>query len=119
MLEGEFQKKILKKLRERKCFYFVKEAASIRGIPDIIGCHKGRFFALEVKRSKKEASVKTGRVCLQKYRIQKIITNGGYAALIYPENYIKVLSDLFGETTSKEIKNARRNKEENKRRVIR
>ena len=68
------------------CYYFRKEAASIRGLPDIIGVTKGgRFFAFEVKKAKSELGCR--RTALQDYILKKIRKMGGFAEFIYPENF--------------------------------
>lgn len=54
---------------------------AIRGIPDLIICYKGKFFAWELKREKKEASP------LQKYNIANIRKADGQAEVVYPENF--------------------------------
>ena len=76
-------------------FYFIKEALALRGIPDIIGCYKGRFFAWELKRSEKESTT-TGRAALQRYIIEKIRKAGGIGEFVSPENY----EAKFREVTS-------------------
>lgn len=43
-------------------WFFIKEAGSIRGIPDAIGIVSGRFVALELKKSLTDARKKTGRI---------------------------------------------------------
>ena len=92
----------MKKLREKSNLYvFSKEAVSVRGIPDIVGCYNGTYFALEVKKAKSEVYNKygimkdKGRIVLQKYNIQKTIECGGFASFIYPENMNEVLEKLF------------------------
>ena len=95
MLEHEFQRKVKAELSKLpRCYFFVKEAASLRGIPDLIGCINGRFFALEVKRSYKEASKTTGRIVLQKHSLKQIKDSGGIGLLIYPENFKECLEEL-------------------------
>lgn len=74
--------------------WFVKEAKSIRGIPDIIGCISGRHIVLEVKRSEAEARGNTGRIVLQKQFIKETTKAGGYATFIYPENEAEILEEL-------------------------
>lgn len=74
--------------------WFVKEAKSIRGIPDIIGCISGRFIALEVKRSLAEARGSTGRIALQKKFVADTNKTGGYGTFIYPENESEILEIL-------------------------
>jgi Holliday junction resolvase len=91
-LEKTVQKKLLKKLRELPQTYaFTKEAKSIRGIPDVIACVNGKFIAIEVKRSEKEASKNTDRIVLQKHNINKINKCGGYGFICYPENMEEIL----------------------------
>ena len=101
-LEKDFKKKVRTKLKHvRGLYFFTKEAMSIRGIPDIIGCtQNGRFFAWELKRSKWEVYYKTkkgikctGRTALQWHNIKKIRNAGGIAEFVYPENF----EEKFGE----------------------
>lgn len=82
----------MKKLRAIPNSWFtVKEAKSLRGLPDIFGCVNGRFVALEVKRSKSEASHNTGRIVLQGKILKDIERSGGLASFIYPENEEEIL----------------------------
>jgi len=93
--EAQFQRKVKNRLDNVEgLYYFVKEAKSIRGIPDIIGCYRGHFFAMEVKRSKAEAMKKTGRIVLQKFTLSKINLAYGLAYIIYPENFDEVFEEL-------------------------
>lgn len=71
------------------CYWFTKEAKSIRGIPDIVGSINGKFFALECKKSKNAK-----RTRLQEYTIQKIKDDKGYATFVYPENLDRVINEL-------------------------
>lgn len=96
MLEHAFQKIVKKRLGEIPGLYhFTKEALAIRGIPDLIGCYKGRFFALELKRSSKEAAKKTGRIALQRYTLGLIRKAGGYAEIVHPDNLEQCLQALL------------------------
>jgi len=97
---------VIKKLKGVSgLYFFVKEAAAIRGIPDIVGCTRsGRFFAWELKRSKSEVYYKTkpglklaGRTKLQWHNIEKIRRAGGIADFVYPENFREKLAELFEE----------------------
>ena len=91
MLESEFKDRhVIPWLRSITCYFFVKEAVAIRGIPDIIGCYKGMFFALELKRCKLDANKKTGRIVQQRYNLSLIHSNQGFAAIVYPENFEEV-----------------------------
>lgn len=92
-LENKFKARVMRKLKEIEGgFFFTKEALSLRGYPDILGCYRGRFIALEVKRSKADSTRGTGRTPLQKYILDKITDSGGYATFIYPENEDEVFA---------------------------
>lgn len=97
-LESSYQRHLKGKLDKIPDSWFVvKEAKSIRGIPDIIGVVRGRFVALEVKRSEQEARENVGRIVLQKYVIEQINKAGGFACFVYPENeeeVLRLLSEL-------------------------
>jgi len=96
MLEKNFKQKVRKRLNSvPDLYYFVKEAVAIRGIPDIIGCYKGTFFAWELKRSEKEANKKTGRIVLQRHNLSKIKSSGGIGEIVYPENFECAFSSLI------------------------
>ena len=89
--EANFQRRVIQRLKSIKgLYYFKKEAKAIRGIPDIIICYKGQFFAWELKRSEKHQAT-----ALQKHNIAKINKAGGYAAIVYPENFAEELEKLL------------------------
>lgn len=93
--EAVFQRKLIKKLRQiPKSFWFVKEAKSIRGLPDLIGVVNGRPVYLECKRSRSEALHNTGRIVLQRKVLQDAKLAGAYVSFIYPENEEEVLFEL-------------------------
>lgn len=58
------------------------------GVPDIIGCVNGRFVGIEVKASNGKPSV------LQIRNIKLINDAGGYARIIYPEQFDELKDDL-------------------------
>lgn len=94
-LPGILERDVVKKIRERlrrypETYHFVKEAKSLRGIPDLIICKRGTFIALEVKRS--AAEVKARGAKLQAWNIEEITKAGGYAYFIYPENMEEIFS---------------------------
>lgn len=96
MLERSFKNTVIKRLKEiDELYFFVKEALALRGIPDIIMCYKGRFFAWELKRDSKEASKKTGRIVLQRYTLQLIRKAGGVGELVHPDNLEEKLEQLL------------------------
>jgi hypothetical protein len=93
MLESKFQKKVLAELKKIPNSYFCKkEAGSIRGIPDILGCVNSRAVALELKRD--GDSLSESRCKLQAWTIRKINDAGGYACFVFPENLNFILCEL-------------------------
>jgi len=97
-LESSFQKRVLKRLNSiPHLFVFKKEAMALRGLPDLVGAYRGRFFAFELKRSEKEAKKITGRIALQKHIINQIKEAGGVAEIVYPENFEEKLKELINQ----------------------
>jgi len=95
-LESAFKRIVKKRLDATpNLYHFTKEAAALRGIPDIIGCYKGKFFAWELKRSEKEAKKKTGRIVLQRHIIELISKSGGIGKIVYPENLDQSFEELL------------------------
>lgn len=66
------------------------------GVPDIIGCIKGKFFALEIKAEKGHPSE------LQLYEIRKIKESGGYARVLYPKEFESFKKEFEEWMTSKD-----------------
>lgn len=95
VLESKFQKKVKQVLKDNGVFCFVKEAKSLRGLPDIIGCYNGRFFGWELKRSPQEARKRTGRIVLQRHILKLIRKNGGIGEIVHPDNLDKKLQELL------------------------
>jgi penicillin-binding protein-related factor A (putative recombinase) len=90
--EADYQRKLIKKLKAiPRSYFFVKEAGSIRGIADIIGCINGYFVALEVKRSLEESKKYSTRNALQNKFLADIQRVKGIAYKIYPENEEEIL----------------------------
>lgn len=89
-LEKEFQKKVLKYLKGIDSLWcFKSNELSMSGIPDILGCYKGKFIALELKRSDKHHATP-----LQLYTIAQINDAQGYARVVNPENWEKIKQEL-------------------------
>jgi penicillin-binding protein-related factor A (putative recombinase) len=79
-LERVVVKKTIEQLRKRGGFWFKVHGSPMQlaGIPDIIGCYRGRFIAFEAKRDA------TGKpTAIQAYMMEKIRAAGGIATLIY------------------------------------
>ena len=90
MLERDFQKKVISYLKGNKIYHFKTIATNKKGTPDIIGCYKGEFFAIECKAEK-------GRISDWQLRAHKdILESGGKAIVMFAnENYKTMLDDFF------------------------
>lgn len=90
--EKQFENKIkdfLKTLPKTWHFKHWAGAYSQKGIPDIIGCINGRFVGIEVKASKGKPSP------LQIRAVENIRKAGGYADIVYPEQFDQLKEDLI------------------------
>ena len=77
--EAYIQRNIVKELEQRWNAYVIKTIASNRaGVPDIVCCIAGQFFAFEVKATK---GGKTSE--LQKAHIDRVRKSGGYAVVVH------------------------------------
>lgn len=77
--ESTFQNelvKVLKKLFKDNIWFAKISDRYNKGIPDIVGCICGRFFALELKRDNGKPSA------LQLYNIEKIEQAGGKVCIV-------------------------------------
>ena len=83
--ETLFRQKVLKYLNTKKehIMFFTIQQSSIRGTPDILACVRGYFFGIELKSKEGKPSK------LQEYNLNRIAETGGYAILLYPENFNK------------------------------
>lgn len=81
-------KKYLDTLPKEWHFKHWAGAYSKAGVPDIIGCVNGRFVGIEVKASNGKPSM------LQIRNIKQINDAGGYARIIYPEQFDELKDDL-------------------------
>ena len=61
-------------------FYPVTGGYGASGVPDIVGCHKGRFFAIECKAGKGKTTA------LQEKNIAQIKATGGLAIVVNEDN---------------------------------
>lgn len=96
MREHSFQRKVRNRLAEIDGLWcFSHEALSVRGIPDILGVYRGRFFAWELKKNLQETRRRTGRIVLQRLVLQRIQKAGGIGELVCPENFEEKLQQLL------------------------
>lgn len=87
--EKNFENRIKKFLKDENCWFIKYWGGSSRdgktftksGVPDILCCCKGYFLGIEVKASNGKPSE------LQLYNLRKIDEAGGYAILLYPEDF--------------------------------
>ena len=86
--EHEFQKKVLKQLRELPYSHVEKiSQLAERGTLDIVVCLRGKYVAIECKRSKADASPTKKGNALQIYKANQIKKAKGKAYIVYPENW--------------------------------
>ena len=82
--EKNFENKIKAFLKEQGA-WFIKYWAGSKftkdGIPDILACVNGYFLAIEVKAQNGRPSE------LQKYNVREINDSGGYAVILYPQDW--------------------------------
>lgn len=94
MKESYFQTKIVKRLEAKKAIVLKYNASALSktGVSDLIVCLDGLYFAIEVKKSEKDAPTE-----LQKHFIKKINQSGGVACVLRPEKFTKFcfLVDVF------------------------
>ena len=90
--ETLYKNRLMPKLKAIPNSYWIKtQMVSLSGVPDILGCVNGRFVALELKASWREARKKH---YLQKHVIKRIRQTGGYAEFIYPENEELIIEEI-------------------------
>ena len=81
--EKNFENKVKKFLEENGCYYIkhFSNAFTKSGIPDILACCDGYFLGIEVKAENGKPSP------LQIHNLQKIDESGGFAILLYPQDF--------------------------------
>ena len=95
--EKNFENKIKRYLKDIGAWHvkFFANAYTPKGIPDILGCYNGRFFAIEVK-----GGSSYGLTDLQRYNLKRINQAGGVGLCVYPSGFeqMKILfeSDFKG-----------------------
>jgi len=80
MTEAQLSRKIIKRLKDHDCFAVKNHGGphSVRGLPDIVGCYAGSFFALEVKLPGREKTLTE----LQAKKLRDIREAGGVAEMV-------------------------------------
>lgn len=88
--EVKVKRKVVSLLKEMGAYNFfpVMSGYGRSGIPDIVGCYNGHFFAIECKAGDNKTTA------LQELELQKIRDAGGIALVINEENLEHVQAAL-------------------------
>lgn len=94
--ETAFNAKVKKELeRELTGAWIIKaQMQSLRGFPDFLILHDGKFAVLEGKMKLHETLHPKGRAKLQYYNLKKAEDQGGFAQWITPETFNEVITEL-------------------------
>jgi len=94
-LESTIVKKILAYLNSRGGFWFKTHGSplQIAGLPDLIGCYRGRFISFEVKQPGKNPTK------LQVFMMKRITSAGGIAEVIRSVDEAKAILDRIDSPT--------------------
>lgn len=92
--EAKVKAKLYKVLKEWGVYYFSPQTGGYgrSGVPDIICCYKGRFFAIECKAGKNKPTP------LQEAEMEKIRAAHGVAMVVNEDN-IDLLETILKEFT--------------------
>ena len=85
-------KDIVKKYLKQKNIYFIMPATGgygSSGAPDIVVCHKGEFYGLEIKSGTNKPTA------LQLDNLHRIEDNGGHAVVINEDNVNQFMEAYF------------------------
>ena len=90
--EAKVKQRVVKKLKEMGAYYFFPVTGGFgnSGVPDIVGCIRGRFFAIECKAGKNTTTR------LQDSHLEEIRKQGGVALLINGDN-AHLVEELLGD----------------------
>lgn len=88
-LESQFQTKVIKYLESVGAYVIKIHVSSyqLEGEPDLVCCHKGKFYAFELKQGSKASE-------LQKIKLGLIQNSGGVAMVV---NDLQQLRDIFDD----------------------
>ena len=92
--ESTIAKRIIKALREDYpgTWYNIHGGPyQERGIPDIVGCYKGTFCGIEVKKPNKRANTSS----YQKVQLESIKSSGGLSGVVTSVKETKELMDEY------------------------
>lgn len=88
--EAKVKKVVVDQLKSIGAYYFYPVTGGYggSGVPDIVGCYKGRFFGIECKAGKNKPTP------LQIKNLNDIATNGGIAVVVNEINMKSVAEML-------------------------
>jgi hypothetical protein len=88
--EAKVKKKVVEALRSLGAYHFypVTSGYGASGVPDIVGCYRGRFFGIECKANGNKPTV------LQQMNLDRITSVGGIALVIDETNIEDVTKTL-------------------------
>lgn len=97
--EKKVKTKVTTQLKALGAYYFypVTSGFGSSGVPDIVGCYKGRFFGIECKANGNKPTT------LQRTNLDKIAAQGGIA-LVIDETNVSDLNRLL-EVATNEVRN--------------
>lgn len=80
--EVKVKKKVVAILKELRAYYFYPVTGGYggSGVPDIVGCHNGKFFGIECKAGRNRPTA------LQQKNLDDIKAKGGIALVINEDN---------------------------------
>lgn len=80
--EVKVKRHVVQQLKKLGAYYFypVTGGYGASGVPDIVGCYKGKFFAIECKAGKNKPTA------LQQKNIDAIAAQGGAVWVVNEEN---------------------------------
>lgn len=92
--EAKLKERVQSRLKKLdNCWFFKTDEGAVRGIPDIIGCIEGRFFAMELKHKRAKADKR--RESLQKLTLRHIRMAGGLGYFkVDEENFKDVIARI-------------------------
>ena len=90
--EAKVKKKVTEQLKALGAYYFYAFTGGYgrSGVPDIIGCYRGYFFAIECKAGKNKPTP------LQEKNIEEITKAGGQVVVINEEN-VNIVTEWLRE----------------------
>ena len=96
--EKKVKQAVVKQLKQYGAYYFypVTGGYGASGVPDIVGCYRGMFFAIECKAGKNKPTA------LQQKNLDEVHKTGGIALVVNEDN-IDVVTNMLEALSEAEI----------------